>query len=178
MRPTWAKSWLVRLHKVGLTQTLLKAGFTCRAVWPYQTLVADLGSELLMDREEGDPNLADPTIKARQHHTRQTRDAVVLRVPLNPTSDLWRQLMQAKFPFIKRELLRDNPTHVPDVAEWRDVVTAQAATNLGAIEDAGQTRRLLALFAARRQEAVGEDVDLRAVRGLDQARRQSAGCSC
>ena len=70
----------------------------------------------------------------RQYHTRHIRNLSVARLPLNPTSDLWRQLLQTQFPFIKRELLRDNPTHVPDVAEWRDVARAQFSTNLQPIE--------------------------------------------
>ena len=61
---------------------------------------------------------------------RRSRD----RTPLNPTSDLWRQLLAARFPFIKRELLRDNPTRVPDVVEWRDVVAEIAETSLAPIE--------------------------------------------
>jgi len=134
VRPTWSKMWLVRLYEIGLTQAMLKAGFTCRAIWPYQSLINDLDPELLMDHTEAGPNLADPTIRARQYHTRHIRNVVVARRPLNPTSDLWRQLMQARFPFIKRELLRDNPTHVPDVAEWRDVAIAQSAMNLQPIE--------------------------------------------
>jgi len=134
VRPTWAKSWLVRLYEIGLTQTLLKAGFTCRAIWPYESLVRDLDPVLLVDHPEGGPNLADPTIRVRQYHTRHIRNTAVMRVPLNPTSDLWRQLIQARFPFIKRELLRANPTHVPDVAEWRDVVAAHSAMELAAIE--------------------------------------------
>ena len=113
---------------------MLKAGFTCRAVWPYQRLVNELDPELLTDHTEGGPNLADPTVRARQYHTRHIRNMSVLRRPLNPTSDLWRQLMQTGFPFIKRELLRDNPTHVPDVAEWREVAAAQSAANLQFIE--------------------------------------------
>jgi len=134
VRPTWSKTWLIRLYEIGLTQAMLKAGFTCRAIWPYQSLVKDLDPELLMDHTEGGPNLADPAVKARQYHTRHIRNIVMLRMPLNPTSDLWRQLMHARFPFIKRELLRDNPSRVPDVAEWREVAAAQSATNLGPIE--------------------------------------------
>lgn len=42
-------------------------------------------------------------------------------VPLNPTSDLWRPLLDAGFPFIKRELLRRNPTRVPGVGAWQEV---------------------------------------------------------
>ncbi len=134
VRPTWSKMWLIRLYEIGLTQALLKAGFTCRAIWPYQRLVNELDPELLMDHTEGGPNLADPTMRARQYQTRHIRNMFVLRRPLNPTSDLWRQLLLTRFPFIKRELLRDNPTHVPDVAEWREVAVAQSAESLQPIE--------------------------------------------
>ena len=63
VRPTWSKAWLVRLYEIGLTQTLLKAGFTCRAIWSYRSLTNDLDPELLIDHVEAGPNLADPTIK-------------------------------------------------------------------------------------------------------------------
>lgn len=134
VRPTWSKAWLIRLYEIGLTQAMLKAGFTCRAIWPYQNLIKDLDPDLLMDHAEGGPNLADPAVQARQYQARHIRNATVLRVPLNPTSDLWRQLLQARFPFIKRELLRDNPTNVPDVGDWRELALAQSATNLGPVE--------------------------------------------
>ena len=134
VRPTWAKVWLIRLYEIGLTQGLLRAGFTCRAVWPYHDLVRDIDPDLLTDFKEGGPNLADATVRIRQHHARRIRAHVVDRTPMKPTSDLWRQLMAAGFPFIKRELLRDNPTEVPDVAEWREVAAAHHATNLAPIE--------------------------------------------
>lgn len=40
----------------------------------------------------------------------------------------------AKYPFIKRELLRDNPSQVPDVVEWKDVAAELSQTSLGPIE--------------------------------------------
>jgi hypothetical protein len=42
---------------------------------------------------------------------------------LNPSVDLWRQLLQAGYPFLKRELLLRNPTRVADVFEWEEVVS-------------------------------------------------------
>ncbi len=128
VRPTWSKGWLIRLYEIGLTQTLLKAGFTCRAVWPYQSLAHDIDPDLLIDFEEGGPNMADAVVQARRNHARHIRGSVAHRVPLNPTSDLWRQLLAARFPFIKRELLRDNPTLVPDVGEWREIMATHNAT--------------------------------------------------
>lgn len=136
--PTWSKTWLIRLYEIGLTQTMLKAGFSCQAIWPYKTLVGDLDMDLLNDKKideaEDGPNLNDPIIQARRRHVLRLRDAVSLRVPLNPTSDLWRQLLRARFPFIKRELLRDNPTQVPDVVEWREVAGDIPAASLAPIE--------------------------------------------
>ncbi len=134
VRPTWSKTWLVRLYEIGLTQSLLKAGFSCRAVWPYKTLIRDIDLDLLDDKKEDGPNLADPIIQARKRHVLRLREAVAGRTPLNPTSDLWRQLLLARFPFIKRELLRDNPSRVPDVVEWRDVAAELSEMSLGPIE--------------------------------------------
>ena len=60
---------------------------------------------------------------------------------MNPTGELWRQLLLAGFPFIKRELLRSNPARVADLADWRDVVAQTSAVDLGPIEQ--QLRREL-----------------------------------
>lgn len=132
VRPTWSKHWLVRLYEIGLTQALLRAGFACRAIWSYQALVGQVDAALLQAaRDEG---VEDPVAEARRAQALRLREAVADRVPLNPTSDLWRQLLQARFPFIKRELLRDNPTRVPDVAGWREVVGEVSGGSLGPVE--------------------------------------------
>ena len=34
----------------------------------------------------------------------------------------WRELLRDGFPFLKRELLRDNPTADPGIAAWRRLV--------------------------------------------------------
>ncbi len=134
--PTWSKTWLIRLFEIGLTQGMLKAGFSCRAIWPYKSLIQDIDLALLRDRdkEEDGPNMNDPMVQSRRKHVLRLREAIAGRTPLNPTSDLWRQLLAARFPFIKRELLRDNPTDVPDVVEWREVAAAISETSLAPIE--------------------------------------------
>lgn len=48
------------------------------------------------------------------------------RPAVNPLLDGWRALLEAGMPFVKRELLRDNPTGVADLAAWRDVVAGIA----------------------------------------------------
>jgi hypothetical protein len=134
--PTWSKTWLIRLYEIGLTQTLLKAGFSCRAIWPYKTLIQEIDLTLLrdQDKDQDGPNMNDPIVQARRKHVLRLREAIAGRTPLNPTSDLWRQLLLARFPFIKRELLRDNPTGVPDVVEWREVAGNISEMSLAPIE--------------------------------------------
>ena len=42
----------------------------------------------------------------------------------NPTLRYWRELVQSGFPFIKAQLLRDNPTGV-DLSGWETIVSAE-----------------------------------------------------
>lgn len=51
VQPTWSKTWLIRLYEIGLTQALLKAGFTCRAIWPYKDLILDIDLDLLVEKK-------------------------------------------------------------------------------------------------------------------------------
>ncbi len=40
---------------------------------------------------------------------------MVIARDVNPTHQLWLQLFKRGFPFIKKELLRDNPTGYPEL---------------------------------------------------------------
>jgi hypothetical protein len=97
---------------------MLRAGYRCKAIWPYTALLTDLDESLFVKAGRNDPEVIDPAIAFRRYHARHIRNSSMQRTPLNPTSDLWRQLLDAKFPFIKRELLRSNPTQVQDVTDW------------------------------------------------------------
>jgi lipopolysaccharide biosynthesis protein len=104
VRPVPSKRAMILRYELGLTQQLLRAGLRCRAVWPVTEL-------------------------PRPDSLRQRQTDEV-----NPTHELWRQLLDAGFPFIKRELVRDNPAHVPDIAEWRQVVQPLDGRELAEIE--------------------------------------------
>lgn len=122
VRPVPLKSYVVQAYEVGITQIMLKAGLRCAAVWGYDELIklasrAEL--EKLLSAEGGK---TDPLQLTRKLQLLRIRDSVAKRVALNPTSDLWRQLLISGFPFIKRELLRNNPTKVRDVADWADTL--------------------------------------------------------
>lgn len=121
VRPIPFKHVLIRRYEIGLTRALIRAGFHCGAVWPYSRLVADAVAQPLVkdgNDKEGD---FDPLVHMRLTRARWLRGTVANAVPLNPTNDLWRELLRTGFPFLKRELLRDNPTNVSDLYDWREV---------------------------------------------------------
>ena len=121
VRDVRSKWWVVRTYEVGLTQALLAAGLRCRALWEYEDLIASARRHLALEavEEDGSPAGGDPFHQATlKNYARVVRGAT-RRVAMNPTSDLWLLLLAAEFPFIKRELLRENPGRVPDVAAWR-----------------------------------------------------------
>jgi hypothetical protein len=125
VRPVPSKSYIVHAYEVGVTQAMVKGGLRCAALWGYETLIRLVNRdelEKLIVAEESELGKADPIQITRKLQVLRIRDGVARRVALNPTSDLWRQLLISGFPFIKRELLRDNPTKVEDVGDWVEVV--------------------------------------------------------
>jgi hypothetical protein len=50
----------------------------------------------------------------------------------NPTAHFWRELLEAGFPFIKRELLHRNPARV-DITGWQTTASANATIDLSEI---------------------------------------------
>ena len=135
VRPAPSKHAVIHRYEVGLSQSLIKAGFRCRAIWPYDRLAADIETDLPQARTRADEeDYFDPKMDVRRAHARRLHNSVVYRVPLNPTSDLWRQLLRAGFPFLKRELLRDNPSDVLDIIDWREVAAEAMQPDVSAIE--------------------------------------------
>ncbi|OYV29247.1 MAG: lipopolysaccharide biosynthesis protein [Acidocella sp. 20-61-6] len=125
VRPVPVKSYIVHAYEVGVTQAMIKGGLRCAAVWRYDELMRTAsieGLEKLAQAEDSELGRNDPLHVTRKLHVLRIRDGAARRVALNPAADLWRQLLLAGFPFIKRELLRDNPTEVEDVGDWVGVV--------------------------------------------------------
>ncbi|MDE8345474.1 MAG: rhamnan synthesis F family protein [Acidocella sp.] len=125
VRPVAVKSYIVHAYEVGITQAMLRGGLRCKALWPYEALMRKANNDglgTLAVSEETELGRNDPIHITRKLQVLRIRDGVARRVALNPTADLWRHLLLAGFPFIKRELLRDNPTKVEDVGDWVEVV--------------------------------------------------------
>lgn len=67
---------------------------------------------------------------------------------INPTHTLWKELIeQVGVPFLKVELLRDNPVHISNIGFWRRVVAARSPELVRLIEN--HRNRLSADWAGR-----------------------------
>ena len=134
VRPVRSKLWVISRYEVGMTQSLMKGGLRCAAIYPYKELVARIDPSSLVATEKDAPEEADPFVANRKTHLARILYAASHRLPLNPTAELWRQLLQSGFPFLKRELLRDNPAGVIDVADWRPQTDVLFKADLTLIE--------------------------------------------
>lgn len=111
----WA---VVKHYEIGLTQAMQAAGLRCAAVFDYQSLmrraetIIEAGNDLLPD---------SMTVLLRVSAERASRTAAH-RQAANPVVDLWLLLVEAGCPFLKRELLRDDPNRVPDLFAWHRIV--------------------------------------------------------
>jgi Rhamnan synthesis protein F len=140
VRNVRSKAWVVRRYEIGLSRSLIDAGLRCRALWPYVEMIGTLrksvaeqddldsqsqdGSTLQIKPEQRNsrPSIENPFVLGSQRNAERVLRIAYRRRPLNPTADLWRVLLEQGFPFLKRELLRVNPSQVPDVAAWSFVV--------------------------------------------------------
>jgi hypothetical protein len=127
-----SKWWVVIRFEVGLTRAMLTAGLRCRALWPYTQSIAvlrqaEIEADALQTADSADavvpPRLLrEPFAKALRDNSARILGAALQHTPLNPTADLWNVLIRQGCPFLKRELLRDNPSGVPDLAAWSSLV--------------------------------------------------------
>jgi hypothetical protein len=132
VRQVSSKRWVISRYEVGLTQKLLGAGLRCQPLWSYQELLRQTEQSPAPDEINGAS--LDPLERMRIKATQRIRAAAASGIPLNPTSDLWRQLLVSGFPFLKIELLRKNPTEVPDIADWRRIVAELPHGDVAMIE--------------------------------------------
>ncbi|WP_198372531.1 rhamnan synthesis F family protein [Roseomonas rosulenta] len=121
VKSKWA---VVKHYEIGLTRTMLAAGIRCAAVFDYQSLMRR--AEAIVEAG-GDPEPNATSALFRATAERALR-AANRRRAANPTIDLWLLLAEAGCPFLKRELLRDDPTQVPDLFAWHRIVQDRAPT--------------------------------------------------
>jgi hypothetical protein len=140
IRNVRSKAWVISRYEMGLSRALIDAGLRCKAIWSYadmikvlrktvaehdnrdRTVKAGSVSQKEPGRENNRLDPENPFAQAGRRNSERLLRVAYRRVPLNPTADLWRVLIEQGFPFLKRELLRDNPSRVPDVATWSSVI--------------------------------------------------------
>lgn len=135
VRPVRAKLWVILNYEIGMTREMLKYGLRCASIYPYKDLVSLIDPAALVKASRDEPEETDPFVINRKTHLTRLLYSASHRMPMNPTAELWRQLMQRRFPFVKRELLRDNPAGVIDLADWREMAQAVFQADLKAIDD-------------------------------------------
>jgi lipopolysaccharide biosynthesis protein len=120
LRYVQAKSWVINHYEIGLTRALMKGGLRCRALFPYRlaatTLIEAVGQEM-------GTNEASALSTPRQRFAAFLLSAIEDGVPLNASHYFWNHLiMRMGCPFLKRELLRDNPVGIPGLIHWQEVI--------------------------------------------------------
>lgn len=118
-RSKWA---VVRHYEIGLTRAMLEAGLRCAAVFDYQLLMRRAHA-MAEAAEDSEPNTMEAVLRGS---ARRALRSAAQRRAANPMIDLWLLLAEAGCPFLKRELVRDDPTQVPDLFVWHRIVQDRA----------------------------------------------------
>jgi hypothetical protein len=105
-RDSRSKWRVVQQGEIGLSRRARAAGLRCAALFGYARLTAQVDDAT---RESLGPRFANTEAFARY--------------PLNPCHHLWRVLVERMgFPYLKTELIRRNPGHLPGVGDWPALV--------------------------------------------------------
>jgi len=131
-----SKWWVVNRYELRMTRFFIATGLRCKALWPYIEMIEVLREAAAQDSAKdinGEENpeqaapprsqrLCEPFAEAGRRNAARVLEIALRHVPLNPTADLWQVLIEQGCPFLKRELLRDNPSRVPGIAAWYSLV--------------------------------------------------------
>ncbi|WP_284945850.1 rhamnan synthesis F family protein [Acidisoma cladoniae] len=126
VRPVPCKDWIIRHCEIGFTSALSRGGIRPAALFPQSALLDEAEIERLeaVLKDGQAQHGANERLQAQATHAhRILRSARLGKQDLNPSIDLWRQLLCAGYPFVKRELLLANPSKVTDVFDWESVVS-------------------------------------------------------
>ena len=112
-----AKRWIITRYEVGLTRALMAGGLRCRALFPSREATRFLR---LRGRNGRRRDALSPT---ERRFLRNVSHLIDAGNPFNPSHFFWEVLISRMgCPFLKRELLRDNPAGIPGVQRWEEVV--------------------------------------------------------
>lgn len=117
---------IIKEYELGLSKQAIRQGLKVGAVCNYLDLRRDLlGDDDLKKRV---PNTSP--VQEVQHRRDEYLNKWLLKNELNlsythvnPTHFMWKILItRYHHPFIKIDLIRDNPCKIPDLWEWKDVI--------------------------------------------------------
>ena len=125
LRLSRSKNKIIERGELRLAHSMLSAGNRVAAVYGYDALVelalSDMEQRAYLERA------ASPWFEGADDAAVRARFAAH---PVNPSHTLWRVLAgPAECPFIKTELVRRNPTNLPEVGRWSELVPADAPCN-------------------------------------------------
>jgi len=117
--PYQPRSLVIRNGEIRFTQVMLRAGMKTAVLCPYQA-VASQALEKIITRLTA-RNARIPT-RERQH-LRTLADHIAAGSSLNPMHSFWDILItEFSCPFLKKDLLRRNPTAIPNLYRWEQVI--------------------------------------------------------
>ena len=127
LRYVQAKTWIVDHYEIGLTRALIRDGLRCRALFPYRDAATQLVEAVRQRRTEFPYARSTPT---HGPFLESVVSAVEQGIPLNPAHAFWAHLIaRMGCPFVKRELLRDNPVRIPGLIHWEALIRSVSDYN-------------------------------------------------
>jgi lipopolysaccharide biosynthesis protein len=113
--PYQSRGLAIRNGEIRFTQSLLRNGMTAAVLCPYQ-MVASRVLQTILARTNDD---AAALLPGEQKYLASLADDISNGTQLNPMHAFW-DVMIVEFgcPFIKRNLLRQNPTRIPGLVDW------------------------------------------------------------
>lgn len=119
LRYLQAKTAVVMWCEFGLTRAMIRGGLRCRALFPHRAVALAMTEAHAASKE---PDELKPS-ERRKRFVDTVVDAIDAGVPLNLTHFLWDFLIvEMGCPFLKRDLLQRNPSHVPGLQRWDAVI--------------------------------------------------------
>lgn len=125
------KNSIIHSGEIGLSRFLSQRGLRIGAVFPYSTLtqmfvesfpnrMAELQNrqEIELQMKQG-PSVAN----YERSFALSTAEQIRCATPLNPTHYFWDVLLELGSPFIKRELLSNNPERVPGLNRISQIIS-------------------------------------------------------
>jgi rhamnosyltransferase len=121
------KQEIIRKYEVDLTQSLMSAGFKPCA---YASISPSIGRAV---KARAIPALRRPLQTLRALSRMLSKRGQVNYRAVNPTHFFWKELIvKYSMPFLKIELLRDNPQEV-NIKGWEDIIKQHSDYNLDLI---------------------------------------------